>query len=156
MPPFDSRTDGSEDHNMSGPQSTQQLSGDAALKRSVWPRCRKIALKVKGKILFIDPTQIISVHSEGNYVVLRKDSCSYFLRGTLSNTMTKLEPYGFVRIQRSTLVNTLFVEEIRPFATGEYGLRIKGGKEYTVTRTYKRNLKFLADVWVGTGNFLSQ
>jgi two-component system LytT family response regulator len=63
----------------------------------------------------------------------------------------KLEPYGFIRIHRSTLVNTAFVDEIKPHSTGEYGLRVRGGRELTVTRTYKRNLKALADSWIGTG-----
>lgn len=48
-----------------------------------------------------------------------------------------LERYGFVRIHRSVMVNRLFVEEIRPYPTGAYGLRVDGGKEYTVSRTYK-------------------
>jgi DNA-binding LytR/AlgR family response regulator len=67
----------------------------------------------------------------------------------------KLEPHGFIRIHRSVLVNASFVEEIRPHPTGEYGLRVKGGKEYTVTRTYKRNLKSLAAFWLGTGALFS-
>ena len=54
------------------------------------------------------------------------------------------------------LVNPSFVEEIRPYSTGEYGLRVKGGKEYTVTRTYKKNLKSLAEFWIGGGTFLAQ
>jgi len=51
-------------------------------------------------------------------------------------------------------VNASFVEEISPLPTGEYCLRIKGGKEYNVTRTFKRNLKSLAKFWIGTGAFL--
>jgi DNA-binding LytR/AlgR family response regulator len=50
-------------------------------------------------------------------------------------------------------VNTSFVEQIRPLSTGEYCLRVEGGKEYTVTRTYKKNLKSLAEFWIGTGSF---
>ena len=65
----------------------------------------------------------------------------------------QLEPQGFIRIHRSILVNTSFVEEIRPYPTGEYGLRLTGGKEYTVTRTYKKNLKSLAEFWIGAGAF---
>jgi DNA-binding LytR/AlgR family response regulator len=49
------------------------------------------------------------------------------------------------------LVNTTFVEEIKPYSTGEYGLRVKGRQEYRVTRTYKKNLKFLAEFWIGAG-----
>lgn len=64
-------------------------------------------------------------------------------------------PFGFVRIHRSILINRRFVQEVRPFLTGEYGLRLKNGKELTVTRTYKKNLKALAEFWVGGASFLT-
>jgi len=47
-------------------------------------------------------------------------------------------------------VNISAVEEIQPLPTGEYRLRVKGGQEYLVTRTYKRNLRDLAQLWVGS------
>lgn len=62
----------------------------------------------------------------------------------------KLKPCGFVRIARSVIVNISVVEEIQPLPTGEYRLRVKGGKEYQVTRTYKHNLRDLAQLWVGS------
>lgn len=65
----------------------------------------------------------------------------------------KLKLYGFIRIHRSMLVNSAFVEEIQPWPTGEYVLRIKGRKELTVSRTYKKNLSSIAQFWVGTGSF---
>jgi two-component system LytT family response regulator len=61
----------------------------------------------------------------------------------------KLKPYGFIRIHRSVVVNISAVEEIQPLPTGEYRLRVKGGKKYLVTRTYKHNLRDLAQLWVG-------
>jgi DNA-binding LytR/AlgR family response regulator len=63
-----------------------------------------------------------------------------------------LQHHGFIRIHRSTLVNITFVEEIKPYSTGEYGLRMKGRQEYTVTRTYKKNLRQLAEFWIGSGS----
>jgi len=54
------------------------------------------------------------------------------------------------------LVNRLWVEEIRPYLTGDYRLRIKGGKEFKVTRTYKCNLKSLAELWLSNGSFLER
>jgi hypothetical protein len=47
-------------------------------------------------------------------------------------------------------VNSSFVEQIQSRQAGAYGLRTNGGKEYTVTRTYKNNLKSLAAAWIGT------
>ena len=111
----------------------------------------RLAIKVKGRILFINLGDVIAVQAEGNYVSLQRNSGSYLLRESFSAMAKKLEPYGFIRIHRSVLVNASFVEEIKSHFTGHYGLRVKGGKEYTVTRTYKKNLKSLAEFWIGTG-----
>lgn len=114
----------------------------------------KIGIKSNGRILFIDPHDLVVVQAEGNYVLLQRETGSYLLRESISTIADKLKPYGFVRIHRSVLVNASFVQEIRPCSTGEYELRVKGGKEYTVTRTYKKNLKALAEVCIGTRTFL--
>ena len=114
----------------------------------------KIAIKANGRILFIAPDELMAVHAEGNYVLLQADAESYLLRVSISSIAKKLRPYGFLRIHRSVLVNASFVEELQPLPTGEYTLRIKGGKEYTVTRTYKSNLKDLAACWIGFDGFV--
>ncbi|HEY6351437.1 MAG TPA: LytTR family DNA-binding domain-containing protein [Candidatus Angelobacter sp.] len=110
----------------------------------------RIAFKVKGKILFLDLTEIVAVQAEGNYVSLQHRPNPYLLRESLSSMAEKLKPYGFIRIHRSVVVNISAVEEIQPLPTGEYRLRVKGGKEYLVTRTYKDNLRDLAQLWVGS------
>ena len=115
----------------------------------------KIAIKAKGRILFINPAEIIAVEAEGNYVLLLRESGSYLLRESISALTEKLKTFGFIRIHRSVLVNSSFVEEIQPWATGEYMLRIKGGKEYNVTRTFKKNLGAIAEFWLGTDAFLA-
>jgi len=109
----------------------------------------KIAIKIEGRILFIDPTEVTAIEAEGNYALLQRPSGPYLLRGSISMLAEKLRPYGFIRIHRSVLVNASCVQEIQPWTTGEYLLRTKAGKEYTVSRTYKRNLKSIAHVWVG-------
>jgi two-component system, LytTR family, response regulator len=113
----------------------------------------RVAIKVKGKILFINLSDVVAVQADGDYVSLQRNGSSFLLRESISVVAEKLEPLGFIRIHRSILVNTSFVEEIRPYSTGEYGLRVKGGKEFTVTRTYKKNLKSLAEFWIGAGAF---
>jgi two-component system LytT family response regulator len=132
--------------------SINSFPGFSVLANRSSPR---IAIKSKGKIVFINLWDVVAVRAEGNYVLLQSDSTSFLLRETISAVSERLEPYGFVRIHRSALVNPSFVEEIRPYSTGEYGLRLKGGKEYTVTRTYKKNLKALAEFWIGVNAFSS-
>ena len=110
----------------------------------------RIAFKAKGRILFLDLAEIVAVQAEGNYGSLRHRPNPYLLHKSLSSMAEKLRPYGFIRIHRSVVVNISAVEEIQPLSTGEYRLRVKGGKEYLVTRTYKDNLRDLAQLWVGS------
>jgi len=109
----------------------------------------RIAIKANGKILFLHTQDVVSIEARGNYSVLLCTSSSHRLRESISNLETTLHAHGFVRIHRSVLVNAALVEEIQPWPTGEYALRLKGGKEYTVTRTYKKHLHTLAQLWIG-------
>ncbi len=113
----------------------------------------RIAIKAKGRILLIDAAEIIAVEAKGNYVLLHHRSSSHMLRESIATMHDKLHPFGFVRIHRSVLVNAALVEEIHPWSTGEYVIRMRGGREYTVTRTYKKNLQLLAHLWIGMSGF---
>jgi hypothetical protein len=110
---------------------------------------QRIGISTRGRIAFAHLSSILAVVAQGNYVVLQRQCGSFRLRESISVMAAKLEPYRFVRIHRSVLVNRDWVEEIRPRATGDYLLRLRGGKEFTVTRTYKRNLGMLAELWLG-------
>jgi two-component system LytT family response regulator len=114
------------------------------------PHAPRIAFKAKGRILFLELAEIVAVQAEGNYVSLQHRPNPYLLHESLSSMAERLKPYGFIRIHRSVVVNISAVEEIQPRPTGEYRLRVKGGKEYLVSRTYKDNLRDLAQLWVGS------
>ena len=125
-------------------RAVQQL--EVISKRQV----TRIAFKAKGRIRFMDLAEIVAVQAEGNYVSLRQQPNPYLLHESLSSMAEKLKPYGFIRIHRSVVVNISAVEEVQPLPTGEYRLRVKGGKQYLVTRKYKNNLRDLAQLWVGS------
>jgi DNA-binding LytR/AlgR family response regulator len=116
-------------------------------------RSARIAIKAKGRILFIDVADVIAVEAKGNYVLLLLSSSSHMLRESISALEEKLSMHGFVRIHRSVLVNAALVEEIHLTSTGEYVLRVRGGREFTATRTYKKNLQLLAQLWIGMEGF---
>ena len=136
-----------------GEQTARSMETFPALQAPAKPQSLRVAIKVRGKILFISLGDVISVQAKGKCVSLQGNVSSYLLRESISVVAEKLKTHGFIRIHRSVLVNTSFVEEIRPLSTGEYCLRVEGGKEYTVTRTYKTTLKSLAEFWIGTGAF---
>ncbi|MGB5154491.1 MAG: LytTR family DNA-binding domain-containing protein [Candidatus Sulfotelmatobacter sp.] len=117
------------------------------------PASARIAIKAKGRILLIDASEVIAVEAKGNYVLLHHRSNSHMLRESIATIQEKLSPHGFVRIHRSALVNAALVEEIHPWSTGEYVIHMRGGRQYTVTRTYKKNLQLLARSWIGMSGF---
>jgi DNA-binding LytR/AlgR family response regulator len=120
------------------------------------PQFYRIAIKANGAILFIDAREIIAIEVKGNYLSLLHTSGSYILHESITMAEQKLGSHGFVRMHRAVLVNAAFVEELRPWSTGKYLIRVKGGKEYKVTRTYKANLQFLAGSWIGTEGFATK
>ena len=88
--------------------------------------------------------EVIAVEAERNYVVLHQRAGAHIMRESISRMAERLEPYGFVRIHRSVVVNASYVEEIRRWPSGEYIVKVPGDREYTVTRTVRRNLKSMA------------
>lgn len=113
----------------------------------------RIAIKAKGRILLIDAAEVVAVEAKGNYVLLHLKSTSHMLRESISVMEETLNPHGFVRIHRSVLVNAALVQEIQREPMGEYMLRVSGGRDYRVARTYKKNLQLLAHSWVGMDGF---
>jgi len=109
----------------------------------------RIAVKAKGRVLFVDPIDVVVAEAQGNYVALVHKSGSYLVRETMATAEQKLTPLGFVRIHRSTLVNATLVKDLRRDNTGTYILRTTHGSEYTVGRAYKDNLKVIARSWLG-------
>jgi two-component system LytT family response regulator len=139
-----------------GERAAKLIEALPQLQKQSSPGHPMIAIKAKGRILFINPGDVVAVQAEGNYVSLQRESDSYLLRESISMVAEKLKPYGFIRIHRSALVNTSFVVEIKPYATGKCGLRVKSGKEYAVTNGYKKNLKPLTEFRIGSGAFLAE
>jgi len=119
-------------------------------------RSARIAIKVKSRVVFLDPADLITAEASGNYVLLHERSGSHLLRESISELAEKLQPYGFVRIHRSVLVNSAYVDAVEHCPTGDSVLRMKNGKEYNVTRTFKDNLKELAHFWIGPDAFSAE
>jgi DNA-binding LytR/AlgR family response regulator len=139
-----------------GERAAKLIEALPQLQKLSCPSRPMIAIQAKGRILLINPGDVVAVQAEGNYVSLQRESDSYLLRESISRVAEKLKPYGFIRIHRSALVNTTFVMEIKPYSTGKCGLRVKGGKEYAVTSAYKKNLKPLTEFRIGNGAFLAE
>jgi DNA-binding LytR/AlgR family response regulator len=131
------------------PRGEVLLKNETHAKSNVASEVARIAIKVKGRVLFVDPIDVVVAKAQGNYVALVHKSGSYLVRETMASAEHKLTPLGFVRIHRSILVNTNLAKDLRRDHTGTYVLRTTDGSEHSVGRTYKDNLKVIARSWLG-------
>jgi two-component system, LytTR family, response regulator len=135
----------------SGDDGTMQQSPIAIeLQEPFAIQTARMAIKSDGRILFINLRDVIAVQAQGNYVLLQCDFGSFRSRESISELAARLKHFGFVRIHRSTLVNRSWVAEIRTSMAGECLLLLKSGREFSVTRTYRRHLEALAELWLGS------
>lgn len=111
----------------------------------------RIAFKDKKKISLIHVREVFAVEAEGNYVVLHRASSSALLRESIATVEEKLGEYGFIRIHRSVLVNIVHVDSVEVMTSGICRVYLGNGTQYSVTRSFKRNLRRLAAVWLGVG-----
>jgi DNA-binding LytR/AlgR family response regulator len=65
----------------------------------------------------------------------------YRVRETLAHYETAWSGLGFVRANRSQLVNLVHLSEIVPWFNSRYVLRFAGGDEVEVSKTYARGLR---------------
>ena len=96
---------------------------------------RRIPVEVGGRVRFIDPASIESVHADRNYVRIRTPRRSYVLRSTLQAMEERLGA-EFVRAHRSALVRVDRIEEVHTLPHGELSLRLAGGEHVISGRRY--------------------
>jgi two-component system LytT family response regulator len=101
----------------------------------------RIALKVAGRVVLLDQSQVDWIEADGNYVRVRAGSETYSLREGIGRIQRRLDPKIFVRIHRSIIVNVRRIRELQPCNSGEYMVVLKDGKELSCSRGYRSSLK---------------
>jgi len=112
------------------------------------PRKPEIWLRDGSKSIRVDPAQIISVTSAGNYVEFVLSDARHLIRGTLGGEEARLKPFGFVRIHRTKLVNMRRVVSIEARANGDFVAKMDTGDAIAGSRRYREALAEIK----GTGN----
>ena len=102
---------------------------------------RRLVVKSKGRVVFLDLDEIDWVGADANYVRLNAGKESYLLRETISRAAERMDPNIFIRIHRSTLVNVRKIKELIPVNSGEYVVVLRNGKELSCSRSYRAGLQ---------------
>ena len=113
----------------------------------------RLVVKSQGQVLFLNVADIDWIEAAGYYACLHVGRDTHILRRSLLELEQDLGDDKFIRIHRSVLVNRAFVNTIQCGSAGNYILQTSLGKEYHVSRTYRDNLRGLAQFWIGTDGF---
>lgn len=101
---------------------------------------RRLVVRDDGDYVLVRTSDIDAIEAAGNYVRLVLGREVHLVRGTLSDFERRLDPEGFVRIHRSTLVNVDRVVRVSPQVHGDYTVTLEGGRTYRMSRNFKDRL----------------
>ena len=104
----------------------------------------RIMLKSDGGTLFLSVDDIKWIEAAGVYVELHVGTKTYLYRSSMIQMAERLDPHRFVRIHRSTLVNTASIQKVQPRSHGDYTVVLDDGTELVMGRAHRENL----DVWL--------
>jgi two-component system LytT family response regulator len=85
----------------------------------------------------VDADAINWVEAAGDYVRLHTDEKVHLLRETMGGMEDRLDADRFLRIHRSTIINTERLKELRPYGNSEYIVVLDDGTELKLSRTYR-------------------
>lgn len=89
------------------------------------------------------PTPSIEwIDAAGDYMCIHAAGNTHILRGTMKELEEILDPKLFQRVHRSTIVNLRCVTSLRSHMNGEYFLKLQGGHELKLSRTYRDKVEY--------------
>jgi len=84
---------------------------------------------------------ILYVESFGHEITLQTMQKQYLIKEKLYEVAGTLKNKGFIRINKSTVINKLGIKEIRPTINSKLILIMKNDLKLTVTRSYNQAFK---------------
>ena len=122
---------------------------EAVEKRSIGLFPKRLGVRESGRVIVVNVADIDWVEADGNNVKLHLGSAVHVMRETMREIEEKLDPAEFARIHRSAIVNVSRIQDLQAWFTGEYIVRLKNGRELTMTRRYRDRVLTLLGIEQG-------
>ena len=117
---------------------TPEIIARPTTPREFWLRDGRISV-------LVDPTEIISVTSAGNYVEYRLTANrTHLVRATLQTQEDRLAPLGIVRVHRTRLINLKRIVALEWRQSGDFEVRLDTGETVACSRRFKTAVAHLA------------
>lgn len=101
----------------------------------------KLAGKRGNRLILLSPKEVLYVAIDAQLTFFHTSTERFLTDRTITELEQVLAPVGFVRINRSTLVNLQYARELLPWSSGTNRIKLSNGTELDVSRERARALK---------------
>ena len=88
----------------------------------------------------MNPETVDYIESDGNYVTIRSGNANYTSRDTIKRLSADLAHVGFIRIERSLLVNIRAIEYVEPVGRGTFAFTLSSGPVLHSSSSYRDSI----------------
>ncbi|MCW3849511.1 LytTR family DNA-binding domain-containing protein [Sphingomonas sp. LB-2] len=131
------RADNAGDANAFGPELLK-LAAARAKPGEIW---NWMVVKKRDATQLVMTEDIDWIEAAGVYVTLHVEGQELLYRAGLATVAKRLDPFRFVRIHRSSLVNLRSVALLERRSHGEFEVVMKDGKRLTLSRSYRADVE---------------
>jgi two-component system LytT family response regulator len=103
----------------------------------------RLIVKSAGRTVFLEYAEIDWIEAAANYLNVHAGDSVYRLRATIGEVEKQVALHNFSRIHRSAIVNIKKIKEVQSCNSGEYMVRLKGGKELACSRGFNSSIRRL-------------
>ncbi|MGH7500533.1 MAG: LytR/AlgR family response regulator transcription factor [Longimicrobiales bacterium] len=103
----------------------------------------RLAVKDGQRIRLVPTRDIDWIEATDKVTLLHVDAQTFTMRDSLSALQRRLDPLQFMRIHRSAIVNVSRIEELQPWAKGDFFVRLRDGTRLTTGPSYRSNVQRL-------------
>ena len=113
--------------------------GDAG----VYPE--KLSIRDGDETTLVPIGDIDWIDAAGDYMCVHANDTTHIMRITMKQLESLLNPLVFLRIHRSTIVNSARITGAQSLTNGEYLLTLNGGARLKVSRSYREKIRELTN-----------
>lgn len=128
--------------SMNGARSTSVAT--LAEKVDEWPD--KLTIKDGTDILRIPVSEIEWIDAAGDYMCVHTREDTHIMRTTMKQLEALLNPAIFIRVHRSTIVNSQRIAAASPHGNGEYRIQLDNGNWLKASRSCRERIRSILQV----------
>jgi two-component system LytT family response regulator len=129
----EARTGGAADLNSFGPELLE-LAARRSRPGEIW---RWIPVRNRRGTCLLETEEVDWIKAAGIYVALHVGEGEYLYRSTLADVASHLDPFQFVRVHRSSIVNVKSIALLERRSHAEFEIALKSGKRLMLSRNYR-------------------